>query len=77
MNFIVKLLKLKEKVIEATYDFILVITNRLTKYEYFIPYKEATNAEDLTYTFLRTIITNHELSDEIISNRDKLFTSKF
>ena len=77
MNFIVKLSKSKERVIGATYDFILVITNRLTKYEYFIPYKEATNAEDLAYTFLKTIVANHGLSDEIISDRDKLFTSKF
>ena len=77
LNFIIKLSKLKEKVIEATYDFILMITNRLTKYEYFISYKKTTNAENLTYTFLRTIVVNHELSDEIISNKDKLFTSKF
>jgi len=68
---------LKKRVIETTYDFILIITDRLIKYEYFLSYKKATFAEDLTYTFLRMIVANHELSDEIISNRDKLFTSKF
>ncbi len=77
LNFIVKLPKSKERVTETTYDSILIITDRLTKYEYFLPYKKATSAEDLTYTFLRTIVANHELSDEIISDRDKLFTSKF
>ncbi len=77
LNFIVKLSKSKKRVIETTYDFILIITDRLIKYEYFLSYKKATFAEDLTYTFLRMIVANHELSDEIISNKDKLFTLKF
>jgi len=59
------------------YNFILMITNRLIKYEYFLSYKKATFAEDLTYTFLRMIVANHELSNEIILNRNKLFTLKF
>ena len=59
------------------YDFILIITNRLIKYEYFLSYKKVTFTKDLTYTFLKTIVANHELSDEIISNIDKLFTLKF
>ncbi len=46
-------------------------------YEYFLSYKKTISTEDLVYTFLRMIITNHELSDEIILNKDKLFTSKF
>jgi len=77
LNFIVKLFKSKKKVIETTYDFILIITDRLIKYEYFLSYKKVTFTEDLTYMFLRIIIANHELSDEIILNRDKLFTLKF
>ncbi len=77
LNFIVKLSKSKERVTRITYDFILMITNKLIKYEYFLLYKKATFAKDLTYTFLRTIVANHELSDEIISNKDKLFTLKF
>ncbi len=77
LNFIIKLSKSKKKVIETMYDFILIITDRLIKYKYFLSYKKATFAENLTYTFLRIIVANHELSDEIISNRDKLFTLKF
>ncbi len=77
LNFIVKLSRSRERVTRAMYDFILIITDRLIKYEYFLSYIKATFAENLTYTFLRTIVANHELSDEIISNRDKLFTSKF
>jgi len=75
LNFIVKLFKSKKRVIETMYDFILIITNRLIKYEYFLSYKKVTFTKDLTYTFLKTIVANHELSDEI--NRDKLFTLKF
>ena len=77
LNFIVKLLKFKKKVLKAIYDLILIITNRLIKNEYFLLYKKVTFAKDLTYTFLRTIVVNYKLSDEIISNRDKLFISKF
>jgi len=54
-----------------------MITDRLIKYKYFLSYKKATFAKDLTYMFLRMIVANHELSDEIISNKDKLFTLKF
>ena len=59
------------------YNFILMITDRLIKYKYFLSYKKVTFAENLTYTFLRMIVANHELSDKIISNRDKLFILKF
>ena len=59
------------------YNAILVIVDRLTKYAYFIPYKEALTAEDLAYTFIKTIVSKYSLPEEIISDRDKLFTLKF
>ena len=77
LNFIIKLSRLKKKVMNTFYNFILIITDKLIKYEYFLSYKKATFAEDLIYMFLRMIIANHELSDEIILNKDKLFTLKF
>jgi len=77
LNFIIKLLKSKERVTRITYNSILMITDKLIKYEYFLSYKKATFAKDLTYTFLRMIVANHDLSDEIILNRNKLFTLKF
>ena len=58
------------------YDSISVITDRLTKYGHFILYKEASDAIELAYTFLKVIIVNHGLLEEIILDRDKLFTSK-
>jgi hypothetical protein len=77
LDFIVKLPLSKEALIRVTYDLILVVINRLTKYAYFIPYKEGSTAEELVYTFNRNIIANHGIPEEIISNRDKLFTSNF
>jgi len=77
LNFIVKLFKSKKKVIKIIYDFILIIINKLIKYKYFLSYKKAISVKDLIYTFLRIIVANHKLSDEIISNKDKLFTLKF
>jgi hypothetical protein len=77
LDFVVKLPLSKEPMTGIEYDSILVITCRLTKYGYFIPYMEASTAEDLAYTFLKIIFSNHGLPEEIISDRDKLFTSKF
>ena len=77
LDFVIKLSKSKEPLMKAVYDSILVITDRLTKYRYFIPYKEASSVEKLAYMFLRVIAANYELPEEIISDRDKLFTFKF
>ena len=43
----------------------------------FIPYKKASNAEELAYTFLQNVTALQDLSDKIISDQDKLFTSNF
>ena len=58
-------------------DSIMVVTDRLTKYGHFVLYKEASDAIDLIYTFLKIIVAAYGLLDEIISDRDKLFISKF
>jgi hypothetical protein len=77
LDFVVKLPLSKEQMTGQEYDSILVITDRLTKYAYMVPYKESSTAEDLSQVFLRTVVANHGTPDEIISDRDKLFTSKF
>jgi len=63
--------------INVMYDLILIIIDRLTKYRHFILYKEASNAIKLMYTFLKVIIINYRLLEEIILDKDKLFTLKF
>jgi hypothetical protein len=64
MNFIVKLSKFKNSNTEVEYDSILSIMKRLIKYVYFISFKEATSASELTHIIIRTVIVNHELSKE-------------
>jgi hypothetical protein len=77
MNFIVKLPPFVKSITEVVFDLILVITDRLTKYGYFIPYKESSLAEELAYAFNKHIIGNYGISKKIISDKDKLFTFKF
>jgi len=43
----------------------------------FISFKKTATASVLTYTILQELINNHRLSKEFITDRDKLFTSKF
>ena len=43
----------------------------------FLPYKEVSDAKELTYIFLRNVTVLQRLSDKIISDRDKLFTLRF
>ena len=68
---------LKELIIGVEYNLILVIIDRLIKYVYILLYKEASNAKELAYTFIRTEVINYRVLEEIILDRDKLFTLKF
>jgi hypothetical protein len=77
IDFITKLLALKDLMTKVIYNSILVITDWLTKYMYFILYQEALIAKDFTYVFMRTVFVNHEMLREIILDQDKLFISKF
>jgi hypothetical protein len=76
-DFIVKLPPSKEPMTGVVYDSIWVTVERVTKYGHFVPYKESSDAKDLAYAFLKTVVSQHGLPEEIISDRDKLFTSKF
>jgi hypothetical protein len=73
LDFVIKLLLLRDPIIGVEYDFILVITNRLTKYTYIILYLETSIAKDLVYIFLRIIITNHNALEEMISDKKFVF----
>ena len=56
MDFIIKLPVSKEPGTNQFYDFIFVAIDRLTKYGYFILYREDMSAEDLAYLFNKYII---------------------
>jgi hypothetical protein len=64
-------------IIKVVFDLILVIIDRLTKYGYFISYKESLLVEELAYAFNKHIIGNYGILKKIISDRDKLFTLRF
>ena len=51
--------------------------DRLTKDIYFIPFIEYATVDNLVYKFLKQIISEYSLPEELISNQDKLFISKF
>ena len=55
----------KDPIIGLEYDSIYVIIDRFTKYAYIVP------------VLGRTIFVDHGIPDEVILDRDKLFTSKF
>jgi hypothetical protein len=73
LDFIVKLLLSRDLIIGIKYDFILVIMDRLTKYIYMILYLEASIVKDLAYMFLRIVIANYNILEEMISDKDKFF----
>ena len=77
LDFIVKLSKSKKLITKVVYDSILVITDKLIIYGYFILYKKVLLAKNLVYIFYKYVVRNHRMLKEIISDQDKLFTFKF
>jgi hypothetical protein len=77
LDFMIKLPPFKELMTGVVYDSIMIVIDRLTKYAYFIPYLKNFLAEDLAYIFYKYIVANHGFPQRIISDRDKLFTSRF
>ena len=77
MDFIVKLLILKDPVIQEEYNIILVIVDRLIKLSHLIPFKEKYTAEQLGFIVLDRLIRYYGILEALISNRDKLFTSNY
>ena len=58
----------KKLLTEVTYNLILTVVNQLIKKVRFLPYKEASDAKELTYTFLQNVTVLQELSNKIISS---------
>ncbi|OCK72762.1 hypothetical protein K432DRAFT_315083, partial [Lepidopterella palustris CBS 459.81] len=68
IDFITKLLKLKELIIKVVYNFILVIINKLISYTYFLLYKKVINAKVFLYILLRILIVKYRVLNKIILN---------
>jgi IS30 family transposase len=71
MDFIIDLPSSK------AFDSIFVVVDRLTKMAYFMPYNKTVTSEETARLFMDNIYKYHDLSDDIISDRGSLFTSKF
>jgi hypothetical protein len=59
LDFITKLPLFRELITRVIYNSIIVVTDRLTKYAYFIPYLKSSLAEDLAYIFHKYIVANY------------------
>ena len=77
MDFITKLPKSKDPVTGITYNLIMVIVDRFTKYLIAVPFKETHTAEQLGYLLLDRLVRDHGVLIMIITDRDKLFTSNY
>ena len=77
MDFIVKLPKSLEPGSGRLCDTILVIVCRLTKGAKFVPTEETITAEECSYEVSKAMISEHGMPEEFITDRDKLFTSKY
>jgi hypothetical protein len=59
LNFVTKLPLSKKLIIGVIYNSIIIVTDRLTKYAYFISYFENFSAEDVAYMFYKYVMANH------------------
>ena len=76
-DFVTGLPPSKHPVDGTTYDAIWVVVDRFTKMTYLRACRTTITAEQFANLFLDTIYAKHGMPKEIISDRDKLFTSKF
>jgi hypothetical protein len=59
------------------YSCILVVVDKFTRYSHFIPLRHPYTASSMARVFLDQIYKLHGMPLAIISDRDKIFTSKF
>jgi hypothetical protein len=59
------------------FNYLWVVTDRLTSLTHLIPINTRTTASELAYIFLKEIVRLHGVPDSIVSDHDYKFTSKF
>ncbi len=77
MDFIVKLSKSKDPISNISYNSILVIMDRFTKYNKFTSANESHSIKDFADIVVREIISNHGLPDEFVTDKDTTFALQF
>jgi hypothetical protein len=60
-----------------TYDTILVVVDRFSKYAHFIPLKHPFTASTISQAVFDNVVKLHGLPKSIVSDTDKIFTSHF
>ena len=74
IDFITRLPPSIEAYIGVSYDTILVVVDRLTKYTYFVPCKAILIAKQLGFLVLDRLIRYYRIPKVFVTDRDKLFT---
>ncbi|GJE98499.1 polyprotein [Phanerochaete sordida] len=59
------------------FDYLWVVICRLTSMVHLTPIKTTVKASELAWIFIREVVRLHGLPDDIVSDRDSKFTSKF
>ena len=77
IDFITKLPKSKDLIRGITYNSIIVIVDRFTKYLIVVLFKETHTAEQLRHLLLDRLVRDHRVPIMIITDRDKLSTSNY
>jgi len=71
------LLKLKDPITGRDYNAILVIVDKLIKWEYFIACTEKILAEDVARIYIKEVFIRYRALSKIISDRDLRFIVAF
>ena len=77
IDFIVKLPKLKDPTTDISYNSIIVVVDRLTKYSILILFKESYTALQIAYILLDRVVREYRIPKIITLDRDKLFILNF
>ena len=77
MDFITKLPLSEDPVTKIKYDSIWVVVDRYSKWVHCFSFKETYTAKDLGYLWRDRFVRIHDNPQEIINDRDKLFTSVY